>query len=136
MNDIVSYTQDIFKECNDLKYKKIKIKLKIYHLFYLETLCSSDKINDYILKAFASENDIKNIFKDIPSPNFVNVDNKDKIEYYLLNGYAVIIIKNEIYAIEVKADLDRSITESTTDPTLYGPKDALVEMDGIVIINQ
>ena len=36
-------------------------------------------------------------------------------------------MKNNIYAIETKADLDRSISESTTEPSLFGPKDSLVE---------
>lgn len=125
--NLVNYINNEFKECNDLIYKKIKINLKTYHIFYLETLSSGDRINDYILKSISSNRNINNIKKDIPSPNFISVNNKDKINYYLNNGYTIIIYFNKIYAIETKADLDRSITEPSTEPILYGPKDCLVE---------
>lgn len=125
--NLVNYINNEFKECNDLIYKKIKINLRTYHIFYLETLSSGDRINDYILKSISSNRNINNIKKDIPSPNFISVNNKDKINYYLNNGYTIIIYFNKIYAIETKADLDRSITEPSTEPILYGPKDCLVE---------
>ncbi len=119
------FINKMFKDCNDLIYKKIKVNFKTFHLFFLETLSSSDKVNDYILKGIA--NFKFNIYKDLPSPNFIEIDNIDKIEYYLCNGYAIILYNKKIYGVEVKADLDRSISESTTDPSLYGPKDSLVE---------
>lgn len=127
MNKIVDFIKKEFKECNDLKYKKITINFKTYHLFYLETLCSSDNINDYILKSISNKNNIFNFNKNIPAPNIVNIKNKDQINYYLYNGYSIIINNKNIFALETKADLDRSITESTTEPTLYGPKDSMVE---------
>ncbi len=127
MNKIVKYINQEFKECNDLIYKKININLKNIHIFYLETLVSGDRVNDYILKAISNNSSILNIFKVIPSPHFIYIDNKDKIEFYLFNGYTIIILFNKIYAVEAKAELDRSITESTTEPSLYGPKDSFVE---------
>lgn len=125
--NLVNYINNEFKECNDLIYKKIKINLRTYHIFYLETLSSGDRINDYILKSISNNSNINNINKDIPSPNFINVSDKDKINYYLNNGYTIIIYFNKVYAFETKADLDRSITEPSTEPILYGPKDCLVE---------
>lgn len=127
MKSLIEYINNEFKECNDLIYKKINVKLKTYHIFYLETLSSGDRINDYILKSISNNSNISNLNKDIPSPHFINLDNKDKINYYLNNGYTIVINFNKIYAIETKADLDRSITEPTTEPILYGPKDSLVE---------
>lgn len=127
MNNLIKFINQEFEYCNDLKYKKIKIKFNTYHLFYLETVCSSDSINDYILKSISNKNTLFNFNKSIPAPNIINITNKDKINYYLYNGYTIIINKNNIYALETKADLDRSISESTTEPTLYGPKDSMVE---------
>ena len=127
VNNIINFINQEFKTCNDLKYKKIKINLNTYHLFYLETLCSGDRINNFILKSISNKSILKNINKNIPAPNLINIKNKDKINYYLNNGYTIIINKKNIYAFETKANLDRSITESTTEPTLYGPKDSLVE---------
>ena len=127
MNKYVKYINEEFSECNDLIYKKINVKLDTYHLFFLETICSSDKINDYILKGISSNTNISNIEKDLPSPNFISIDNIDKIKFYLCNGYTIIIDYNNVYAVETKADLDRSITEPSTEPSQYGPKDSLVE---------
>ena len=54
VNPIIKYINSEFKECNDLKYKKVRVSFKTYHLFYLETVCSSDRINDFILKSISS----------------------------------------------------------------------------------
>ena len=127
MNEYVDYINNEFNNCNDLKYKKININLKTYHLFYLETVCSSDRINNFILKSISSKTNILNFNKSIPTPNLTKVEKKDQINFYLYNGYTIIIEKNNIYALETKGDLDRSITESTTEPILYGPKDSFTE---------
>jgi spore germination protein KA len=127
VNNLIKFINQEFEYCNDLKYKKIKIGFKIYHLFYLETVCSSDRINNFILKSISSKSILTNINKTIPTPNLVKINNKDKINYYLYNGYTIIINQNNTYALETKGDLDRSISESTTEPTLYGPKDSMVE---------
>lgn len=127
MKYLIDYINNEFKNCNDLIYKKIKIRLKTYHIFYLETMSSGDRINDYILKAISNNSSITNINKNLPSPHFINIEKKDQINFYLNNGYTIIIQSNNIYAVETKAELDRSIAESTTEPSLYGPKDSFVE---------
>ncbi len=127
VNPIIKYINSEFKECNDLIYKKVSFRLKTYHIFYLESLSSADRINNYILKAISSNTNIINIKKDIPSPHIINLDNKDKINYYLNNGYTIIIYLKKMFAIETKAELDRSIAEPSTEPVVYGPKDCLVE---------
>lgn len=127
MNKIVEQINSEFNKCNDLIYKKIRIGFKIYHVYFLETLCASDRVNNYVLNGLAFNNNIDNINKNLPSPNFIKISNKDKINYYLFNGYTVIINKNNIYGVETKADLDRSINEPATEKNLYGPKDSMVE---------
>ncbi len=127
MNKIVEQINSEFNKCNDLIYKKIRIGFKIYHVYFLETLCASDRVNNYVLNGLAFNNNIDNINKNLPSPNFIKISNKDKINYYLFNGYTVIINKNNIYGVETKADLDRSINEPATEQNLYGPKDSMVE---------
>jgi len=127
MNKYVEYINNEFNECNDLKYKKININFRTYHLFYLETVCSSDRINNFILKSVSNKFNILNFNKSIPTPNLTKVDKKDQINFYLYNGYTIIINSNNIYALETKGDLDRSISESTTEPVLYGPKDSFTE---------
>jgi len=127
MKKTINFINNEFRDCNDLIYKKIKINFKTYHIFYLETLSSSDRINNYILKAISNKFSINNINKNIPSPHFIKINNKDQIIFYLNMGYTILLSNNNIYAIETKAELDRSISESTTEPSLYGPKDSFVE---------
>ena len=127
MDVITEFIKEEFKETSDLKYKKIRIGFSYIHIYYLETLCSGDKINDYILKNLSNKLIFSNIEKIIPSPTLVKIDNKDKIKFYMYNGYTILIHKNNIYAFETKGELDRSISEATTEPTLFGPKDSLVE---------
>ena len=53
---MIKKIQEIFNNSTDLKIQEIK---NVYVIF-LESLCSSDKINEYILKLL-SLNKIKNI---------------------------------------------------------------------------
>ena len=126
-----SYIQRIKKEFNnnpDLVIKEIKINIlnKVYIIF-LDTLCSQDKINNYILKKLTN---IKNNFEiesSIPGSNIIKLTNADEIEYYLYNGFTIILKKNNIFAIETKADLTRSVTTNETEPSLKGPKECFIE---------
>ena len=49
--------------------------------------------------------------------------------YYLASGYTCLFInnKNSYIVIETKADLNRSIAESTSEPLIRGPKDSFTE---------
>ena len=76
MNEFAKYIENEFKECNDLKHKKIRIGFKNIYVYFLETLCSGDKINDYILKSLTNKTFFYNIEKIIPSPNLIKIDNK------------------------------------------------------------
>ena len=100
VNSIIKYINSEFKECNDLKYKKVRVSFKTYHLFYLETVCSSDRINDFILKSISNKDSLFNINKSIPTPNLVKIENKDQINFYLYNAYTIIIQSNNIFALE------------------------------------
>lgn len=123
MNKIVKKIQFDFNDVPDLDIKEINISIfkKIYVLF-LETICSSSSINDFILKNLTNKN-----YKNLPGPNTITIDNYDDIDYYLTNGFAIIINNNKVFAIEVKGELTRSISPSTREQTLFGPEDALVE---------
>ena len=51
MNSIVKRLKEEFKNTPDLKIKEIKINLfKSVYVAFIETICDSDKINEYILK--------------------------------------------------------------------------------------
>jgi len=128
MNKIVNRIKEEFKNVPDLKIKEIKINLlNTVYIMFIETITDSDKINEYILKNLTKYNKNNNLNSNLPGPITINIENPDQIEFYLNNGYAIIIKNNLIYAIEVKGNLNRGITDSKREPSLIGPLDSFCE---------
>ena len=123
---IVNKIKNNYKNIPDLKTRKIKYKLSNIYIFYLETICSSEQINDFILKNITNPNKKRNINNILATPNF-NLIKIDEIDKYLFNGFTILVYQNKIYALETKANLDRSINTPEIEQELYGPKDAFVE---------
>ena len=108
---------DIYNNNPDLIVKQIDSK---YTVVYFESICSSDKISEFIIKPI--------IYKQtIGAPHVIDISISN-IEKYLHNSYALVIISNsQLIAVEVKADLSRSIDTPETQPSINGPKDAFTE---------
>ncbi len=132
-NEIVKQIEKEFKETVDLVIKPIKVSLlDTIYVIYLESVTGSDKVNDYILKNISFLNALpKKKLKDldslIPAPNTKILQNPDQIEFYLTNGFTIVIRKKEILALETRADIQRGIPEPTTEQVIFGPKDAFTE---------
>lgn len=117
-----------FRQNPDLVIRKIKINIlhKIYVVFF-DTLSNQDKINEYILKKLTNLNNLNDLENLLPGSNFVKLNKYDEIEYYLYNGFTIIVENNKLYAIETKANLDRSIPSNEVELSLKGPKNAFNE---------
>ncbi len=132
-NKIVKRLKEEFKQVPDLTIKKVKLNfLDTIYVIYIETICSSDKVNDYILKNLSNISihkraKIINLDSILPGPNTKKIANYDEIEFYLTNGFTIIIRNNECLAIETKGDINRSVPTPDTEPAVNGPKDAFVE---------
>ncbi len=132
-NKIINRIQKEFNENVDLIIKEIKITpLKTIYIVYLESVSGSDKVNDYILKNLSLLTGLKNkkitdIKSLIPSPHTIILKELDQIEFYLTNGFTIVIEKNNVLALETKAEINRSVTEPTTEQSIIGPKDAFTE---------
>lgn len=128
MNKIVERIKNEFDKTPDLKIREIKVNIfKTIYVVFIETVCDGDKINDYILKNLTKYNLKNNLNSNLAGPNTCFIKNHDQIEFYLTNGYAIVINEDTIIAIEVKGDLNRSIPESNREPSLLGPQDAFNE---------
>lgn len=132
MNKIVSQIKNDFNQISDLKIKSYKGNLfsNIY-IIYLQSICSSNKINDYVLKNLSLltsfNKNLDNLENALAGPNTVlNITEKD-IEFYLTNGFTLVIFKNKIYAIETKGELSRNIDTANIEQTIKGPQDAFTE---------
>lgn len=131
MNKIVTRLQNEFSKTPDLIIKDINLNLfKTIYVVYLETVTGSDKVNDYILKNLILKKDkitVKNLSSYLAGPNTKKIENEDECEFYLTNGFTLIILDNDIYTIETKADINRSISASDIEPSINGPKDSFTE---------
>lgn len=131
LNKIVNRIKIMFSKSPDLVVKVIDANFfsKIY-VVYLETVTSSDKVNEYILKEFIlKKNEVnkKNIASYVAGANVKKISNIDLCEFYLTNGFAIVIMGNCLFGVECRADINRSITEAKVESSINGPKDAFVE---------
>ena len=114
-NKIVARIKEEFKKCPDLILKEIKLDSKdTIYIAYLESVAGSDKVNDYVLKNLSlfsgkTEKKLKDIQSLIPAPNTVTIKEPDQIEFYITNGFTIVIHKETIFALETKADINRGI---------------------------
>lgn len=124
--NVFKYINDTFKDTPDLVERKIKYSFSCVHIYYIETICSSEQINNFVLKNLTNPNGPRR-FKDIlAGPNFKEID-LVRLEFYLYNGFTALVYKGKIYVIETKASLDRSVSFPEMEQDLYGAKDALLE---------
>ena len=124
--NVFKYINDTFKDTPDLVERKIKYSFSCVHIYYIETICSSEQINNFILNNLTNPNGPRR-FKDIlAGPNFKEID-LGRLEFYLYNGFTALVYKGKIYVIETKASLDRSVSFPEMEQDLYGAKDALLE---------
>lgn len=131
LNKIVNRIKNEFSKSPDLVVKVINASIfsKIY-VVYLETVTSSDKVNEYILKEIVlKKNEInkKNIGSYVAGANIKEISNIDECEFYLTNGFAIVIMGDYLFGVECRADINRSITEAKVESSINGPKDAFVE---------
>ena len=130
---IVDRIKEEFKNTPDLIIKKVKLSLfDTIYVLYLETVSSSNKVNNYILKNLSNFGSFKNTKKLdlaslIPGPNTKEIKNIDEIEYFITNGFTIVIRDNTILGIETRADINRGIPTPDTEPAPNGPKDAFTE---------
>ena len=125
MKEIINKTKETFK--NDLINKEIIIsKNKIINVLFLESLSSGDKVNDYVLKNLTNKTRIKDISSNIAGPNTKKITSKE-IDYYLESGFTIVIYKNEILAVETRAEIIRAVGTPESESSITGPKDAFNE---------
>ena len=124
MNNIIDNLYKLKKKMPDLLIREIKVSsFKSVFIICSEGLTNSDAVNDFILENIS--NNYKGI-KNIPSINFIEIK-ENEILYYVLNGFTCVIDKNDIVVFEARANIDRGVTEPSSEPTIRGSKDSFTE---------
>lgn len=131
MNKYVARIKKEFNKTPDLIIKEININIfNTIYVIYLETVSSSNKVNDYILKnLITSKNKINvhNLMSYLAGPNTKEIKEVDEIEYYLTSGFTIIILNNKIYGVETRADINRAVANADVETSINGPKDSFTE---------
>lgn len=123
---------------SDIFSRIFKIRNTKVAYVFIESVANDDKISNYLNKSLGI--DIRNKkcnFEDlffslkntIPNSKLKVINTYEDIFYHLFSGFTCIFVEgyNKCIAIETKANLDRSISESSSEPVLKGPKDSFNE---------
>ncbi len=131
MNKIVERLKNEFSKTPDLIIKEIKLNMfNTLYILYLETVSGSNKVNDYILKNIIDNKDKinkNNIDSFLAGPNTKEINKYDEIEYFLTSGFTIVILKNKIYGVETRADINRAVSNADVETAINGPKDSFTE---------
>lgn len=124
---LLSKLKKEFSVSKDYKIKEIKVDGKKVVLLFNEVLCSTDGINDFVLRGLihAKKKSLKQLTNILPDANIFPIT-EDEILTYVNQGFLVIVTA-KIYAIEVRASLDRGVSAVTSELSLTGPKDSFTE---------
>ena len=119
---MIKKLQKQFNNSSDLIVKKINN----INVVFLESVCDSNKLNEFIFKNMRVKKyySLRNL---VTAPSVVYVDDYDKLEFYLTNGFAVVFDDKEVLVCEVKGNLFRAINIPTQEASISGPKDSFNE---------
>lgn len=137
MKDMIEKIKQKTGNADDMIYKEIDLKGKKVYLVFDEVLTSSSDVNDFVLKNFARiidfdlpvPDDLYAFFyNSLPSHNVKEVTDEADFFEKIYNGF-VILIENPIkcFGMEMKADLDRGISDAKQEISVRGPKEAFTE---------
>ena len=117
---------------DDLIIKTVTFPNLIIYLISLETITSSSDIEDFILKYLNYQNpinmDVTNyLLNHLPVVNIQKLEDYNTLLNRLFNGFTILLINQDILAIESRINLTRGVGEADYEKTILGPKDAFIE---------
>lgn len=145
MNDYLQYIYSKLGSNSDFKHRKLQCNPGIINLLFIDNLCDSKFISEFIVTPFIIndniQSNIESIKKDVIFSNSIgDIKTKEEAVIHILSGDVVIIfdfIPSVIYC-EAKGFSKRSITAPITETVLKGPREGFNEaiMDNISLIRR
>ena len=133
VDEAINYVLKFNNNSDDIVTRIINKGYKKIGYIYLESVCSDDKISDFLNKSFTNVKTFKSLFLELKN-NIYNshisiVSNYKDLFYYLASGYTVIFVEgcSNAIIVETRSNLDRGVTESSSEPVVRGPKDSFTE---------
>ncbi|MFQ8643361.1 MAG: spore germination protein [Oscillospiraceae bacterium] len=136
--NVLNKIKELYGNSGDLNTRLIKVGKTNVGVMFMESSSSTQTISDFIIKGvdYVSRDSSKifdNIYTNLKNNIFNSqvITTKDFTEfsYFLSAGFTIIVVdgKDEAIVMETRADLDRGVSESTSEPILRGPKDSFTE---------
>lgn len=145
MNKLVDNLKETFKDNFDVKYRDIKTVIGDVTLVFIDTLCSTIFISDYIIKPLEVMNEDINSLLDVKDKvlniNMVDWVKDTKDAYlHLLSGDILIISAKEskVLYCEVKGYVRRGVGIPLTEEVIKGPREGFTEafVDNVTLIRR
>lgn len=140
MNNIENIVKNLKNDTNTsdyITYREKQVCDKKVIIIYNDTLTSSDKISDFIVRSldrinknYKKKDDLgKIIHNEIDNFKIKKLTTYENICYHLHYGFTIILIENQEYhyALETKRNLARGISAPQTENALRGAMDSFVE---------
>lgn len=145
MKKQLDFLTDEFKNSFDVKKREIETALGPATLMFVDTLCSTQFISEYIIKPLTivkdgieTEDDVIKKVLNINSADFVKDDADATL--HVLSGDVVIIFHDKEKSIycEVKGYTRRSVSIPITEAGLKGPREGFTEafVDNVTLIRR
>ena len=148
MDNYIEYIKARLKNLDDIYYRKMKVCQDSIWLVYNESLVDSNLVSNYVVRSLVEiiqneDFDVKSLKERIElklGRNKENIENSiainkiKKIEKtdaavftYILSGFVMIYINGDVYVVEARGNLYRSISEPVNENSIRGSKDSFVE---------
>lgn len=154
MSQIVENIKLKSKNINDLFFREVSVEDQKFELVFSEAMVDSELVSNFVVRSITQivnrkdkeKNDsnekldlktklLEKLSKDkidIESQLAINkiekIDiDKEDIFKYIFSGFVIIVYEEEVYVVEARANLIRSISEPSTENSVRGARDAFVE---------
>lgn len=117
-----------FKPSDDIIQTALHIKEEYAYLFCLKSVVDGNKLQQTIIRPFfemASESSYLSYIQSLPIQE--KLPDKDQLFIKLTYGYAVIVIQEEFFLLDLRLLLDSGMLDVRNEPTIHGPGKALSE---------
>ena len=136
VSSVIKQIKNLYGNSGDLNTRVIKVHGVDVGVLFMESSSGPGDISDRIIKStyFLTEENVDanlyNLLKNyIFNSQVLTTKDFDDFAYYLSSGFTIIVVDghDEAIVMETRAELDRGVTESTSEPILRGPKDSFTE---------
>ena len=134
---VIEKQKKLYGNSPDINTRLINIKGTNVGILFLESSSQASTISDFIIKgtlyASTNKNLFQNIFDALKNSLFnsqlFTINDYSQFPYFLSSGFTIIVVDGieEAIIMETRAQLDRGVTESTSEPILRGSKDSFTE---------